>query len=91
MLFRKMVNNKKIWTILSLSGFFLVLMTHSEKSFFYHFGWILFIFSFWILWWQHYNKSNKHFLENIHLVFMGLGLIIATLGVCIQLIKVIFS
>jgi hypothetical protein len=83
-------NNKKEWTILSLSGFLLVLIIDNEKSFFYHFGWVLFVSSFWILWWQHYNKSNKHILENIHLILMGIALFIATLGVFIQLLKVIF-
>ena len=90
MLFRKMVNDKKIWTILSLSGFLLILINDNEKSFFYHFGWILFMFSFWILWWQHYSKREKHILENIHLILMGIGLFIGTLGVVIQLVKVLF-
>jgi len=84
----KMITNKNVWTILSLSGFFMVLIINNEKSIFYHFGWILFISSFWILWWQHYNKSNKHILENIHLTLMSIGLVIATVGVFIQIINI---
>jgi len=89
MLYREMVMSKKIWTILSLCGFSFVLFVGREESFFYQFGWILFIFSFWVLWWQHYVKVNKHILENIHLALMGILLLLGTLGVIFQVLEYI--